>query len=148
MTDAPSVLAEVVQGTCHHLVDRRRLHVDRHGAGLQAAHVEQVVHQRGQPVQGGVRALEQLAAVLGIEVEVEAEQGGDGCLGRRERRAEVVADGGQQRGADLVGLRERSCLGGGPAQPDVVQHDRGLRGERADEALVLGLQQAVRTARV
>ena len=92
-----------------------------------------------------VRGLEQLAAVVGVEVEVEAEQGGDGGLGRRERRAEVVADGGQQRGADLVGLGERRRLGGRPAQPDVVEHDGRLRGERADQPLVLGLRAAART---
>ena len=78
------------------------------------------------------------------QVEVEAAQGGDGRLGRRERGAEVVADGGQQRGADLVGLGERRRLGRGPAEPDVVEDDGGLGRERADQALVLGLEQAVR----
>ena len=63
-------------------------------------------------------------------------------LGRGERSPEVVADGGEQRGADLVGLRERCGLGGGPAQPDVVEHDRRLGRERADQALVFGLQQS------
>ena len=33
------------------LVDGGRLHVDRHGARLQAAHVEEVVDKGGQPVQ-------------------------------------------------------------------------------------------------
>ena len=145
--DARPVGAEVVEGAGDDLVDRGRLQVDRHGAGVQAAHVEQVVDQRRQPVQGGVGGLQQLVAVLGVQADVEAEQARDGGLGGGERGPEVVTDRGEQGGAYLVGLGQRGGLGGGPAEAEVVDHDGGLGRERADQALVLGRAAPVRAGR-
>ena len=68
---------------------------------------------RSKEVVGGV---EEVAAVVGFEVDVEAQQGGDRGLGRGERGPEVVPDGSEQRGADLVGLREGCGFRGGPAR--------------------------------
>ena len=49
-------------------------------------------------------ALEQLRGGLGCESQVGAAQRGDAALGRRERGAQVVADGGEQRRAGAVDL--------------------------------------------
>ena len=77
----------------------------RQRAGLQPAHVEQVLDQAGQPVQRLVGGEQQLVAVLWRPVDVVAAQAGDRRLRGCQRGAQVVADGGEQRGPHPVALR-------------------------------------------
>ena len=95
---------------------RGRTRVDRQRTGLQPAHVEQVVDQAGEPVERTVGGLEQLAPIGRSRwVDVLGAQPGDDGLRRRQRRAQVVADGGQERGPqpvrglDLGGRRGRAA---------------------------------------
>ncbi len=74
------------------------------------------------------------------EGDVVAAQAGDRGLGRGERGAQVVADRGEQGGAQPVGLAERAGGGGLLGEPFLAQRDRGLGGERLDHPPVGGGQ--------
>src|SRR5581483_10794944 len=104
--------------------------VDRERAGLQAAHVEQVADERVEPFRLVVDRLQQRLARGRIPLHVVGQQAGGGGPDRRERRAQVVADGGQQRGAQLVRLRERGRARRLRLQTASLQGQRDLRGER------------------
>ena len=67
-----------------------------------------------------------------VEDHVVAAQAGDRRLGRGQRGAQVVADRGEQRGAQPVGLGQRPGRGGLLGEPLLAQRDGGLRGERLD----------------
>ena len=67
-----------------------------------------------------------------------AAQAVDRRLGRGQRGAQVVADRGQQRGAQPVGLGQRPDRGGLLGQPLLPQRDRGLGGEGLDHPPVGG----------
>ena len=110
--------------------------VDGQRPGLQAAHVEQVVDQAGEPVQrlvGGLPAARRGPRrrargrrCAGVET--------DG-LGGRQRGAQVVADGGEQRRADLVRPRPAvaasaaglAAAGSGPGRPRPARRRRPTR---------------------
>ncbi len=79
----------------------------RERAGLQAAHVEQVVHQPVQPVQRLVGGGQQLRPLLRRPLHVGAAQAGHRRLRRRERRPQVVADGASR----AVRMRSASASG-------------------------------------
>ena len=109
-------------------------------AGLQPAHVQQVVHQAGEPVQGLVGGEQQLVVVLRRPLDVVAAEAGHRRLRGRQRGAQVVPDGREQCGAHPVALGDGDRGGGRLAQPVPLQDHRGLRGERPDHPLVLGAQ--------
>ena len=77
--------------------------------------------------------------------DVAAEQAGDRRLGGGQRGAQVVADGGEQGGAHLVGLGQRCGLRGSLAQPDAVA-DHGAPGPRRRRAAAGPRPRAVRRA--
>jgi hypothetical protein len=111
---------------------------DCHGARLQPAHVEQVFHQMGEPVEGFISGGEEFVAVLVGPLDVRRPQAGDGSFGRGERRAQVMADRGQQCRAHPVGFGDgarRLCFGG---KPLLLQRDRGVGGEGAEHSAVGG----------
>lgn len=90
----------------------------------------------------GLDALQEFGAVLLGPLDVVGAQGGDGGLDARERRPQVVADGGEQGGTDLVALGQLPGLLRLAHEPLPVEHDRGLGGEGAEDAPVLGGQHA------
>ena len=96
--------------------------------------------QPAEPVQRLVGGGQQLVPVLGVELDVGAAQAAHRRLRRRQRRTQVVADRGEQRGAHPVGLGERPGGGGLLGEPFLAQRDGGLGGERLDDAPVGGLQ--------
>ena len=63
---------EVVEGTCDDFVDRDGLEAHRHGACVKATHVEQVLDEGGESVEGLVRGAQQLVPVGVGEPYVEA----------------------------------------------------------------------------
>ena len=82
-------------------------HHELQRAGLQPAHVEQVADEVVEPVGRLVDGLEELAASpSGVQVDVALQQARDRRLDRRQRRAQVVGHRREQRGAQLVRLRE------------------------------------------
>jgi hypothetical protein len=135
-----AVGAEVVQGPGHDFfgTDVDRGDADR--AGLQAAHVEQIGHEAVEAVEGLVVRGEQFGAVVFIEVDVGAAQAGNGGFGGGERCAQVVADGGEQRGAHPVGLGERLGRRSFGGEAFLAKCDGGLRGEGLHDAPVGRLQ--------
>ena len=108
--------------------------------GLQPAHVQQVLHQRGEPVERALGRFQQLRLVLGAEPQVGRPQGADGRLGRGERRPQVVADRAEQGGADAVDLGQRARGGGRLLQPLVLDGAGRLRGERLEHPAGVGLE--------
>ena len=113
---------------------------DAEDAGLEPAHVQQVADQPGEPVQRLLGGLQQLLAVGLVELDVVAAQAGHRRLRRRQRRTQVVADRGEQRGAHPVRGGQRPGGGGLLGEPLLAQRDGGLGGERLDDAPVGGLQ--------
>ena len=125
---------QAAQGHRRDLVDRRRPQERLQRAGGQPAHVEQVADQRVQPVGGLLdggqqRGLDRAAvhctsvcrSVLTL------------ALIDGQRRAQVVADRGEQRGAHPVALGQGLGLRGLGAQPVPVQRGGGLRGEPVEQ---------------
>ena len=96
--------------------------------------------RRSQPVQRFLGGVEQFAPVLVAELDVRRAQAVDRGLGRGKRRAQVVADRGQQGGAQPVDLRELADRGGALFEALLPQRDRGLGGERLDDPAVSGGQ--------
>ena len=97
----------------HDLVEARRPQHGSDATGLQPGQVEQVVDEPLQPRGGLLQGADEGRAVGVVEVEVRGRQAVDRGADGRQRRAQVVRDGGQQRGAGGVGLR-RGCA---PARP-------------------------------
>ena len=77
-------------------------------AGLEPAHVEQVADEGVEPVGLLVDRGEELVSRLRRPVDVVLEQARHRRLDRRERRAQVVRDGREERGPQLV-RRRRGC---------------------------------------
>ncbi len=93
-----------------------------------------------EPVGALLDAFEQLGLVLLGPGDVVGAQGGDGRLDAREGRAQVVADGGQQRRADPVALGQLLGLVGLALEALAVEYDGGLGGEGGEDPAVLGGQ--------
>jgi hypothetical protein len=111
--------------------------VHRHRPDLEPAHVEQVVHEAGEPVERTVRVLQQLLPVAHRQLDVTRAQARHHGLGGRERRPQVVPDSRQQRRTQAVGCldlggrgsRRRPPLGDvdDPAHQRTDQHERHQR---------------------
>ena len=112
------------------------------GAGLDAAHVEQVDHQRGQPVGLVLDGGEELVAVLVRPVDVGLAEAAGRRLDPRQRRAQVVRHRLQQRAAQLVGLGQRRGPGRLGADAAAVDRRRELGDEGVEHPAVLGRQVA------
>ena len=120
----------------------------RQRAGLQPAHVEQVLDQPGQPVQRLVGGGEQLVpvgvarsrrpALRRLATAALAEASG-------VRRSWLTAESSAVRSP--VGLGERLGRGGRLGQALLPQRDGGLGGERLDDPPVGGGQRCVRAGR-
>ncbi len=93
-----------------------------------------------EPVGPGLDALQEFGPVLLGPLDVVGAEGGDGGLDARERGPQVVADGGEQGGADLVALGQLPGLLRLADEPLPVEDDGGLGGEGAEDPPVLGGQ--------
>ncbi len=112
------------------------------GAGLQAGHVEQVADEVVEAVGALLDRLQELGPVLLRPLHVRRTQRRHRRLDPGERGAQVVADGGEQRGADAVALGQFPGPVGLGLQPPAVQDDGGLGRERGQDAAVGGGQHA------
>ena len=132
----PQVVGKVelhLSGAELELVERRehdvghvgRCERDGERARLQPAHVEQVGDERGEGVEALGGGVEQFRPLLGRERDLGRAQRADGGRRRRERAAEVVADGGEERRAHLVRLGELVGSFGGARERAVL--DRGIQ---------------------
>ncbi len=128
----------ILDGAGQDLGQRDRLRDHAEDARLQPAHVEEVLHQAGQLHEGLVGGLEQFGLVGGRPRHVGAAQALDRRLGRGERGAQVVADGGEQGGPHAVGLGQRLGLFGLLLQPALAQRDGRLGGEGLQDPAVGG----------
>ena len=95
---------------------------------MQAAHVQQVADQGVEPVGVLLDGGQQVGLVGLGPLHVGLPQAADAGLDRRQRRPQVMADRGEQRGAHPVALGQRLGLGRLGAQPFPVQGGRGLGG--------------------
>ena len=105
-------LADSEQCALHRLLQIHPAQLGPHHPGRQPRRVEQVADQRGQLVDRLLDGGQQFGGVLGGEVDVVAAQARHRGLGGGQRRAQVVADGRQQRAPQFVGLRDRLGLAG------------------------------------
>ena len=101
---------------------------------VHPAHVEQVVDQPFEPVRALLDGGEQRRLVLGRPGHVALAQAGDGRFDRRQRGAQVVADGGQQCGPYAIGLAEYLRLGCLGTQALAVEGGCGLGADSLQHA--------------
>ncbi len=136
--EGPGRQRDVVDGGQHHLLDRAPLHARLGRARLQARHVEQVVDQARQPP-GLAGDVGHELAVLGGRQRGRAERAGR-REDRRQRGAQVVRDGAQQRGLEHVGTAQSARLDHFTLQRLAL--DRGTEDgfERGDHALLQALE--------
>ncbi len=139
--DVDAQRAQVVDGAGDDLVHGQRFQGHAQHAGLQAAHVEQVGHQAVEFHQRLVCGGQEFAAVFRRPRDLLAAQRLHRRFGRGQRGAQVVADRGQQRGAHLVGGRQRFRLLGGFGQTLLAQRHRDLGGEGLQDAAVGGVEE-------
>jgi len=135
--DAAAVVSQAGECSRHHLIHADRPVAQAERAGLQPAHVEQVADQGIQPVGLLVDGGQQLGGRVRWERDVVLEQARDRGLDRCQGGAQVMGDGSQQRGAQLVGLGQQGRVSGGPAQPAALQRDGQLVGERLQDPPVV-----------
>ena len=109
-------------------------------AGLEPAHVEKVADEVVQAIGLLVDRGEQLGAGRLVERDVLLEQAGDRRLDRGQWRAQVVRHRGQERGAQVVRLREPFGRGGLGPEPAPLDRQRELARERAQRVEVLFTQ--------
>ena len=138
--DARPGRAEVVQRQRHHLVEGdRRLTTDSAPAcsRLMSSRLSTSRVSRSRDSSAVSSSSAWSWADHSMSVAAQARHGG---LRRGQRGAQVVPDGGEQRRPHPVALGDRHRGGGGLAEPVPLQDDGGLRGEGADDSLVLGAQ--------
>ena len=105
---------------------------------LDTRHVEKIGDEPGEPVRLLLDELEQLGAVLGIELDVGPAQARDRSLHGRQRRPQVVRSRTHERAAPAVDLFEQPRPQGLVAQPRPVHRERGLVGEGTQQAPLPG----------
>lgn len=133
-----AVLGDADQSHGDHLVEVRFADQRDDGPGVEAGHVEEVADQGGEAVGSVLDAFEEFGLVVLGPFDVVGAQGADGRLDAGERGPQVVADGGEERGADAVGLGEFAGLLGLVDEALAVEYDGCLGGEGAQDAAVLG----------
>src|SRR6267143_1235436 len=84
------------------LLERIPVAVERHGAGVQPRHVEDVVGERGHALAFVVDGARELAPRLGREPLGLLGETAGRTDDRRERRAQVVRDAGEKRIAEAL----------------------------------------------
>jgi hypothetical protein len=109
-------------------------------AGLDAGDVEQVRDQGGEVVQAVARQTEQFRAIVLSELGAHTRQPCDGGRRGGQRAPDVVGDGGQQRGADLVRRLQRPDLAGLRLEVAMVEDRAQLGGDDAQQTLVGGVE--------
>ena len=131
--------AELVERPGHGLLDADRGRGDAERAGLQAAHVEQVGDQPGEPVERLVGGGQQLVAVVRRRTRPRRCAGWSTAAlaeasGVRRSWLTAASSAVRIRSASASG---RAC-GGLGGEPLLAQRDGGLGGERLDDAAVGG----------
>ena len=116
-------------------------------SGLQPAHVQKVLHQPGERVQGLIGGGEQLVAIVVGEGHPGVAQAGHRCLRGGQRGAQVVADCGEQCRTHPVRFGEGARGGSLLGEPLLSQGESGLGGERLDDAPVAGVERVPRSTR-
>ena len=106
-------------------------------AGLEPAHVEQVADEGVEAVGLLVDRDEELVSRLGRPFDVLLQKARHRCLDPRERRAEVVRDGREDRCAQVARSGEDPRLG--CFRLELLERERGrdLARERLEDAIVL-----------
>jgi hypothetical protein len=130
--------ADGLDGSADHLLDRGPVAPRRRRPGLEARQVEQLLHQAREPGALADDRGGQLAAVVGGEAR-RAER-----LGRRDhrrqRRAQVVRDGAQDRRLELVRAPQRGRLDHLPGERLAVERRRQQGLQRGNDPLPQGLE--------
>ena len=145
------VILEERSGPSHHpldqLVDRRGRLRWRDRPRPHPRQVHEVADHTIQPPGLLIDRLEQLPAMRAFQGGGFLEQARDRRRDRGERRAEVVGDGREERGAQPVGLRFHARRLGLGSQPHAVDRERDLAGERLDHASLLRAEGRMRGPR-
>ena len=134
--EAGGALADADQRALHRFLQVHPAQLRADHAGGQTRRIEQVADQRGQLVDRLLDGGQQFGGVLGGEGDVLGAQAGHRDLGRRQRRAQVVADRREQGAPQLVGLHDRLGPAGFFGQLALPDQTRGLLGHRAEHPAV------------
>ena len=117
------------QHRLHDVVERHELLRRDERAGANAGEVQQVADQAVQPVRLLEHRAEQLLLLTGVVHDPLLEQAGHAGFDRRERRAQVVRHGREERRADLARLRVEARAPRFGVEARALQCKRGLRGQ-------------------
>ena len=133
------VLRQDLAGAPQRAADRIR-QIDRAGAqpqrpGLQPRHVQQVADEAIEPLRLVLDVADQIAPRRCIERLAEA---GRGAQDRRQRRAQIVRDRGQQRRAQPVGLGHQARAIHILDQVHALDRQRRLVGQRIEQPVLIG----------
>ncbi|GGZ09196.1 hypothetical protein GCM10010343_39460 [Streptomyces avidinii] len=137
---APGRQVQRLQCGRQDLLQRGGPQAERERAGLQAAEIEQVLHQAVEPVQGHLGGLQEFRAVLGGDLDLLVAQRADRGQRPCQGGSQVVAHGSEQGGAQAVGGLDGFDLGGGLGQPGSLDRRADMRGEGGQHASLGGRQ--------
>ena len=140
MSRLHDALRDADEGHRHDLVEVALPDQRRDRGGLQPGHVEQIADQVVEAVGAVLDAFQQLGLVLLGPADIVRAQGSDRGLDGGERGTQVVADRGEQGGADAVALGQLAGKLRLVDQALAVEYDGGLGGEGGQYPAVLGGQ--------
>ena len=104
--DRPRLRPDAAEGTGDDLRQDGRPGKHREHARLQAAHVKQAGQQVAELAKRLVGGGEQFGLLFGCQLDIGGTKAAHRRFRRGQRCAQVVADGGEQRGPHPVGLRD------------------------------------------
>ena len=114
-------------------------------AGLQPRAVQQVAHQMVQMVGLLLDRFQQIAASLGVPLDLASAQARNRRLDRRQRRAQLMRHRRQQRRLEGIALLENPGPALGLCQPGSIEGKGHLAGDGAEQTLLRRSQSATRS---
>ena len=149
--DPVGLAAELLERRCKERIDRPELGRASRWPGFESREIEQVLDEPLETAHFDSDRLEEIFTFSGVQSEGWIVQSFARGADRGQGRAQVVADGVEDRGLDRVGLAERLCFDGLARQPPRARceltdddADRQVDGERDP---VLGLAERERVHR-
>ncbi len=115
--------------------------MDRHGVGVQAREVEELVDETAKPLRLGEQGVPQLDAISLTEPVAKAVERVDDPVDARHRSAELVRCESDEVRLQVIGALERQTrLALAHEQVGAVERQAGQSAERSEEVHLLGAE--------